>query len=164
MADDRLALTLDRLEGHDLTLVQETLAGASTHYCESCGALVQSEGPEHAVTLFHAPRGSLSSAVRCSGPPNGFDALTLKGKLEGLASRDRGREPAPATPRFEDQVRIELTCCGRPMSLVGNLSLRGPSDVTRLGYGCAVCSRRVIVVDAWPPPGTADHAAQDAVP
>lgn len=58
------------------------------------------------------------------------------------------------TIRFEDAVRIELYCCNaKGMNLVGNLSLRGPSDATRLGFECKTCGRRVTVMDAWDGPG-----------
>jgi len=57
--------------------------------------------------------------------------------------------------RFEEQVGIELTCCGEVMPLGGNLSLRGAAGATetRLAYSCSKCFRRVAVVDRWPPPG-----------
>jgi len=57
--------------------------------------------------------------------------------------------------RFEEQVGIELTRCGKVMPLGGNLSLRGAAGATetRLGYECSKCFRRVAVVNCWPPPG-----------
>ena len=56
-------------------------------------------------------------------------------------------EPAP---RFEEQVVIDLKCCGQSMTLGGNLSLRGPAPRTVLGFECKKCYRRVAVVDEWP--------------
>lgn len=75
------------------------------------------------------------------------------------------RRPSDAgKARFEDG--IELTCCGRPARLVGNLSLRGAAGArdTRLGYECVQCFRRIQVVDQWNPPSAAQLAIYDETP
>lgn len=71
--------------------------------------------------------------------------------------------------RFEEQLRIELSCLrprcrGALMKLKGNLSLReAGADCTRLLYECPTCSRRVTVADGAPRPSAAQLDAFDTV-
>lgn len=68
--------------------------------------------------------------------------------------------------RFEDQIRIEISCCHQLMVLCGNLSLRGAAgaDETRLAYECKKCFRRVQVVDDWGKPTAEQLAIYDETP
>ncbi len=71
--------------------------------------------------------------------------------------------PTSGSPRLEHG--IELRCCGRPCKLAGNLALRGAgSPVTRLGYECVTCHRRLQVVDEWGHPSAEQLAAYDETP
>jgi hypothetical protein len=87
-----------------------------------------------------------------------------KTPTQQLASRESVSEPRRSEARLEDGV--ELTCCGAPCRLVGNLALRGAasSPVTRLGYECTRCHRRLQVVDAWDPPSAEQLAIYDETP
>lgn len=81
----------------------------------------------------------------------------------GLQAGRRLRPPAATSKgaRFEDEVAIDLRCCGESMVSVGNLSLRGPASCTSLGYECKKCFRRVMVVDEW---WKTDPSLQDVEP
>jgi hypothetical protein len=89
--------------------------------------------------------------------PIGSQKKRLREPLKALP-----RLPPPpkarVKPRFEDEVGIELRCCGGElMDLKGNLSLREAGEAglgcTMLGYECGKCFRRVMVADEWPNPG-----------
>lgn len=77
--------SLEEKAGHELTMVHGPLAGICSYYCENCGALVQMGGNSE-KTLFHVPRGSLSTETRCvragTAVGNTTSKKTLKEKLQ----------------------------------------------------------------------------------
>lgn len=98
------------------------------------------------------------------------EVTNLERRAAKSAMFEYGCEP-DGSRRFEHRVQIELRCfetprCGgRPMTLMGNYSLReAGADATRLGYECKSCFRRVTVTEGEEPPTPAIHVAHDAEP
>lgn len=57
--------TFPNQTGHDLVKIRGESAGVTPYICENCGALVEIGGLTMDLVLFHAPRGSASTAERC---------------------------------------------------------------------------------------------------
>ncbi len=75
--------------GHDLSVVSGPMAGVSTYYCESCGALVLMRNVS--IEVFHVPSGSQSSEKKClpvALRPHEVIGPMLKDKLHELHLRD----------------------------------------------------------------------------
>lgn len=111
-----------------------------------------------AVLALHAALLEMSSAQNVVGEhsmPGGLDP----------AREVRVRDERNDAGRFEEQIQIRIGCCGDPMTLRGNFSLReAGAPCTQLAYECLRCRRRISVVDQWPESRAEDHAAADAVP
>lgn len=82
----------DALEeaGHDLTHCGSLMAGASTYYCENCGAFMLIKW--ESVQVFHLPPASGSSQSKCLRATwEGHEPPTLKAKLDALRAQDMER-------------------------------------------------------------------------
>ncbi len=114
--------------------------------------------------------------VAASGHINGAGECVLgpwAGGREALRERVQKRSAAPRR-RFESRVIISLACyetrqcAGKPMRLVGNLSLREAGEagmgMTVLGFECQTCFQRVSVHDCWPPSNPFIDALHDLEP
>lgn len=63
--------------------------------------------------------------------------------------------------RFEE--RFEILHCGVTPVLIGNLSLRGPAENTKIAYRCARCWQEFTLVDTHVFGTPADLAAVNAL-